>query len=212
MPRVSKAEAQQNHTAIERASARLMRVQGLRLSVADIMGAAGLTHGGFYGHFPSKDELLAVGCANAFADSVVRWRARSSAARGRPEALAALIQGYLGDDGAVVSGCPLAALASDVAREAVAKPVRRAFQEGLEQLLAILTDLQPRAAGPEARARALLQLSTMVGAVVLARATRGQVLSEELRVTARRGLPAPPRAPRSHRPRRKIAHKSRPPR
>lgn len=202
MPRASKAAAAQHHGAIERASSRLLRGQGLQVSVADVMGAAGLTHGGFYGHFRSKDELLAAGCARAFAESVERWRERTAAAPDRAAALAALIGGYLAADGPIDTGCPVASLATDVAREAPAKPVRDAFRAGLEGLLGILTGLQPRATRREARERALVQMCTMVGALVLARATRGRALSDELLTVARRRLLARDPAPAGRAPRR----------
>ena len=76
MPRVSKEQTDRNRLLIEAASARLFKERGLNgVSVTDIMASAGLTHGGFYGHFESKDELAAVACERAFGESVVRWRA-----------------------------------------------------------------------------------------------------------------------------------------
>jgi TetR/AcrR family transcriptional repressor of nem operon len=203
MPRVSRSQAQRNHAAIRRASAALLRQQGLKVSVADIMAAAGLTPGGFYGHFGSKDELLASGCAVAFEESAQRWASRVAAAQDAPTALAALIDAYLAAEGPVVSGCPIAALATDVAREPADRPVRRAFGAGLEKLLAILA-AQQGAAGPAAREAALLQLSAMVGALILARATHASELSGELLEVVRRGLGAPPPSRRgARRPRRR---------
>jgi TetR/AcrR family transcriptional repressor of nem operon len=191
MPRASRAVARQHHAAIRRASARLLRAHGLGVSVAGVMGAAGLTHGGFYGHFPSKDALLAAGCAAAFAESAARWHTRAGAAADRAAALAAVIHGYLADDGPVESGCPIASLATDVAREASGKPVAQAFCEGFAQLLDILTSLQPPGEAHAVRERALLQMCTMVGALVLARATRAHPLSRELLASARRGVLGP---------------------
>jgi TetR/AcrR family transcriptional repressor of nem operon len=195
MPRVSRAQAQRNDAAIRRAAAALLRRQGLNVSVAQIMAAAGLTPGGFYGHFGSKDELLASGCAAAFAESAQRWERRAAAA---PDAAApaALIEAYLDPGGPVVSGCPIASLATDVARERPDLPLRRAFVAGLERLLGILAGAQ----GPEgeaARETALLQLSAMVGALTLARATRGAALSEELLEVVGRRLREPSGSRRS---------------
>ena len=74
MPRVSKEQTDLNRSAIENVSAKLFREKGFNgVSVSDLMAAAGLTHGGFYGHFSSKDELAAVACANAFDHAVERW-------------------------------------------------------------------------------------------------------------------------------------------
>lgn len=155
------------------------------------MGAAGLTHGGFYGHFQSKDELAAVACANAFEGSIERWKKRIAEAQDCEAALAALFQGYLTARNRSAPGksCPLAALAVDVSREDSDKPVRAAFNDGLEQLIELLASVQPPSLKNEAqRASALAQLSTMVGAMVLARATNGSPLSEELLTAAREHL------------------------
>ena len=85
MPRVSRAQTARNHAAIRAASARLVRERGLDLRLGDVLAAAGLTAGGFYGHFGSKAELLAGGCADAFAASAARWerRVRAAAAASR---------------------------------------------------------------------------------------------------------------------------------
>ena len=68
MPRVSRAQAEANHQAIEDAASRLFRERGLdAVTVADVMAEAGLTHGGFYTHYSSKDDLAAAACTAAFA-------------------------------------------------------------------------------------------------------------------------------------------------
>jgi TetR/AcrR family transcriptional repressor of nem operon len=195
MPRVSRAQAQHNHAAIRRAAAALLRQQGLKVSLAQIMAAAGLTPGGFYGHFGSKDELLASGCAAAFEESARRWEHRVAAAHDAPAARAALIEAYLAAEGPVLSGCPIASLAGDIAREPADLPVRGAFAAGLEKLLGVLA-AQQASGGGAARDAALLQLSAMVGAVTLARATRGAELSGELLGAVRRLLRKPPRSGR----------------
>jgi TetR/AcrR family transcriptional repressor of nem operon len=190
VPRVSKAQTEKNRTAIEQASSRLFREQGLAASLKEVMGAAGLTHGGFYGHFRSKDELVTAACATAFAASVERWRKRTAAANSRRSAHAALIEGYLTPHNRAAAGtsCPIAALATDVGREPEGKPVRRAFRAGLEQLIEILAAAQPAADSDGARDAALTELSTLVGAMVLARATSGSGLSDQFLNAARRSL------------------------
>jgi TetR/AcrR family transcriptional regulator, transcriptional repressor for nem operon len=190
MPRVCRAETEKNRGAIERASSRLFREQGLSVSVADVMAGAGLTHGGFYGHFSSKDDLVATACAAAFSESVERWRRRTSGAKDRRSARAALIEAYLTDQNRASMGtsCPVAALATDVAREEQDKPVRKIFREGLEQLIEVLSAVQPYAGADVARDQALVQLSTLVGAMVLARATQGSDLSDQFMNAAKRRL------------------------
>ena len=80
MPRVSRAQAEAHREAITDASARLFKEHGLKaVSVADLMGAAGLTHGGFYGHFESKDALAGAATAHAYGQAVERWRRRVAA-------------------------------------------------------------------------------------------------------------------------------------
>ena len=81
MPRVSKAQSLANHQAIEAAASRLFRQRGLcGVSVAELMAEAGLTHGGFYAHYPSKDALAAAACAAAFTQSAKKWQARVESA------------------------------------------------------------------------------------------------------------------------------------
>lgn len=192
MPRVSRAEAERNRAAIERAASRLIRERGLGVSVADLMGAAGLTHGGFYGHFESKSELTAIACAHAFADSVERWRKRAAGAQDAAQAREALVSGYLTPYNRSTPGssCPMAALAADVAREDDDAPVRGVFRDGLEQLIDMLAAAQSDADrdADGGRQAALAQISTMVGALVLARATKGNALSNEIMAAARRHL------------------------
>jgi TetR/AcrR family transcriptional repressor of nem operon len=211
MPRVCRAETEKNRTAIRQASSRLFREQGLRASVSDVMSAAGLTHGGFYGHFGSKDELAAEACAAAFAESVARWRKRIGEAADPASARIALIEGYLTaqNRAAIGTGCPIAALATDVARESLGKPVRSAFRAGLEGLIEMLAEVEPRPAGA-ARAQALTELATLVGALVLARATDGTPLSDEfLHAAASSLLGAGKDLPRGRRPRSRRGRRAR---
>jgi TetR/AcrR family transcriptional repressor of nem operon len=190
MPRVSKVRTVANHSAIEKASSRLFREQGLKVSVKDVMSAVGLTHGGFYGHFASKDELAARACAAAFAESIERWRKRTSVAKDRRSARDALIGAYLTAErrAALGTGCPIAGLAVDVAREPADKPVRAAFRKGLEDLIEILAGVQSTGEPGDARERAVAQMAALVGAMVLARATQGSALSDEFLATSRRQL------------------------
>ncbi|WP_423195267.1 MULTISPECIES: TetR/AcrR family transcriptional regulator [unclassified Cupriavidus] len=191
MPRVSKAEAEKNRAIIEQVSARLFREQGFHgISVADLMSAAGLTHGGFYGHFESKDALAAIACERAFEESVERWRKRVDAAPDRAAALESLLDGYLStrSRNAVGAGCPIAALATDVSREPDDKPVHEAFVAGLTAQLAVLESVQPGDDPAARRVEALAQMSLLVGAMVLARATRGSALSTEVLAAARAHL------------------------
>jgi len=188
MPRVSKEQTDRNRAAIEQASARLFREKGFNgVSVADLMGAAGLTHGGFYGHFASKDELAAVACANAFSQASERWQGRIKNKTDAQSALHAILDPYLSTRMVknMGIGCPAATLSVDVARESHDKPVRAAYQAGTAQLVEILAALSPSDDPAERRKQSLVQWSTMVGVMMLASATDGDPIAEELLAAVR---------------------------
>ena len=195
MPRVSRAEAESHRQQITEASARLFKERGLNgVSVADLMGAAGLTHGGFYGHFESKDALAGVAVAHAFEQSAERWQRRIGSKPDAAAGRAAIVDKFLTPQSLkeVGLGCPSVSLAADVAREPAAAPIRSAYMGGLESLVQILAGVED---GPDAAARrqvALADYATMAGALMLARATEGAPLSAEFLAAARaRLLPAP---------------------
>ncbi len=191
MPRVSRAEAQTHREQITDASARLFKERGIKgVSVADLMGAAGLTHGGFYGHFESKEALAGIAVARAFEQSAERWHKRVAAEADAPAGRATLIDKFLTPRSLkdVGMGCPSVSMATDVARESVAAPIRAAFGDGLEVLVRILAEVED---GPDAVARrsaALADYATMAGALLLARATEGSPLASELLAAARERL------------------------
>ena len=183
MPRVSREQTQKNRAIIENVSARLFREQGFNgVSVADLMAAAGLTHGGFYGHFSSKDELAGVACAAAFEQSSRRRADRNSKHPDPRHALRATIDHYLGTwhGDHIGNGCPAVALAGDVAREPADKPVHQAYTAGVKKMADSLTSLLETGDAPLPRSQALATLATLVGAQVLARATRGSPLSDDI--------------------------------
>jgi TetR/AcrR family transcriptional repressor of nem operon len=191
MPRVSREQTVANREAIEHVSARLFREQGINgVSVADLMGAAGLTHGGFYGHFASKDDLAAVACAHAFGQSAERRIRWCKGAPGAASAMQEMVDRYVSlrhRDG-VGEGCPAVALAADVAREAPHKPVRAAYLAGIKNMAAGIEALCPEAPVPRRRETALARMATMVGALLLARATSGDPISAEILAAARMAL------------------------
>lgn len=194
MPRSSREKAGQNREAIEQASSRLFRERGLSgISVADVMGAAGMTHGGFYSHFASKDALAATACDRAFAEALDRWRQRIDAHPDDADAArAAVAVPYLSKRhrDAPGAGCAGVALAADVARERLDKPVRQSYLHGVEGLIAQWERTLP---GPDEarRERALVEMATMIGAVMLARATQGVPLSDQILSAALAALTRP---------------------
>jgi TetR/AcrR family transcriptional repressor of nem operon len=191
MPRVSKQQTESNLRAITEASSRLFRERGIKgVSVADLMAAAGLTHGGFYGHFESKEALAAAACRAAFEGSVVRWKARVAASADGAAARALLVERYVSANsrGSPGMSCPTAALAVDVAREPAESPVRAAFVAGNAALIDILASVQGAQDAGVARRDALADFATMVGALVLARATAGDAISDEFLKAGRERL------------------------
>lgn len=192
MARVTKEQALAHRAAITTASSRLFREKGLGVSVADLMAEVGLTHGGFYGHFASKGALAASACDEAFAGALATWEKRIRDA-GPDGARAALVESYVSTRSRNSKGttCPTAVLAGDVSREPADAPVRAAYVAGTERLLDLLaaTERSGDAAGD--RSLAIGDLATMVGALVLARATAGTALSDEILVAARERLAEP---------------------
>jgi TetR/AcrR family transcriptional regulator, transcriptional repressor for nem operon len=199
MPRVSKDQTELNRSAITAASARLFRERGIDgVSVSDLMGAAGLTHGGFYGHFKSKQALAAEACSQAFEDSTARWNRRIADAPDAAAARAALVTAYLSTKsrGNPGTSCAATSLAGDVSREPSHAPVRGAFAAGIDGLVRILASVQESADAAADRSGALADFATMVGALLLARATADQGISDEFLIAARQRLSrAPESAP-----------------
>jgi TetR/AcrR family transcriptional repressor of nem operon len=190
MPRVSREQTERNGSAIEAAASRLFREQGFKaVSVADLMAAAGLTHGGFYGHFASKDALVAVTCGQAYAQSQRRWEGRVAGLSGAA-ARREIIDNYLSPASVAASGdgCPATALATDVARMPDDAAVRDVYAAGLNGLIDTLTGLSNEPEAPARRRQALVDMAALVGAVTLARATQGQPIAGEVLDAVRRML------------------------
>ncbi len=186
--RVSKEQAAENRRRVVEVASALFRERGFNgIGVADLMKEAGLTHGGFYGQFASKEDLAAEACARAMEVMAERWAGSAEMPPG-DEALTALLEGYLSplhrDHSA--AGCPIAALGVDVSRQGGA--VRGAFTRGLRPFIDRLQRLVPGRSAEAKRKAALATLSGMVGALILARAVDDPVLSEELLEAARESL------------------------
>ncbi|AXQ28420.1 TetR/AcrR family transcriptional regulator [Solimonas sp. K1W22B-7] len=171
-----------------REAARAIRAQGARgVGVATIMGKAGLTHGGFYAHFKSKDELIAEAMTAMFADILGKideyTRQRTPA-----EALAGYIDFYLSqrhrDDRA--RGCPIPALCGEAPH--LAGAARRAFGAGIEAVSARLAGLLEATGQARPRQAAASLLAELAGALAMARAMPGSAESEFLLATSREAL------------------------
>jgi TetR/AcrR family transcriptional regulator, transcriptional repressor for nem operon len=185
--RVSREKAAENRERIIEAAGALFRAKGFSgIGVADIMRAADLTHGGFYGHFASKDDLVAQASRRAMARAAANWRKTVADAPAEP--FAALLKHYLSsrhrDEPG--QGCVFAALGADAARSG--RIVREAFAEGLEPLIEILAKSAPGSSKAVRRRKALAAMSGLVGALLLARAVGDAKLSDELLDATRREL------------------------
>jgi TetR/AcrR family transcriptional regulator, transcriptional repressor for nem operon len=187
--RVSREKAAAHRERIIDAAGALFRAKGFGgIGVADIMKAADLTHGGFYGHFASKDDLVAQASKRTMARAAANWS--KVVADDTDEPFAALLAHYLSprhrDDPG--HGCAFAALGNDAARSG--KTVRTAFAEGLEPLIDILAQAIPCRSKAIRRRKALAAMATLVGALTLARAVDGAPLSDDILDAARRELSA----------------------
>jgi TetR/AcrR family transcriptional repressor of nem operon len=176
--KVSREQATQNRERVLDAAAALFRQHGYDgIGVADLMKQAGLTHGGFYGQFESKDELVVQACARSFAASHKRWLHDIETS---PDALGAIVTRYLStrhrDEPG--QGCTLTTLAVDAPRRG--RALQRAFTDGLRPYIDMLGRLLPGRRAEIRRERALVAMATLVGAIVLARAVDDRALSEEI--------------------------------
>jgi TetR/AcrR family transcriptional repressor of nem operon len=179
--RQSREEKAKTHERIVEVASKRIREQGLEgPAVAEIMQAAGLTHGGFYKHFDSRDDLIAEAMEDALArsDDIVHELTEDA-----QDPLAAFVDWYLSaqhrdDPGA---GCAVAALGDDVRRgdERLRSAYRRQVQRYLEHVEGFL------GGGEDARRRAIVAVSALVGAIVLSRAVDDEALADEILSTVR---------------------------
>ncbi|GAB3674493.1 TetR/AcrR family transcriptional regulator [Salinisphaera aquimarina] len=185
--KVSRAESEANRRRIVDRAAALFRERGFDgVGVAELMKAAGLTHGGFYGHFASKDELIAEACLRAIEQTGDRWQTLLGANEAMP--LDAMARQYLsrrhrdnpGD------GCVLASLGAEASRASPA--VRGAFTRSVRRFIGLLESAVPRRTEARRRQQGVAACASLVGAVVLARAVDDASLSDEILAAVRAEL------------------------
>jgi len=183
--RYSKTHKAQTRDRIVRSAASLFREKGIdQVSVPGLMADAGLTHGGFYAHFSSKDELVAAAISQSLDETTTRLLARAEEGSG----LTAVIRTYLSQDhrDAPGQGCALAALASEVARGG--GQGRGALGTGLHTLVDRLAGLVKPRPDMSRQDQTLVLVSTLVGALLLARASDDEKYSENILQTCARFL------------------------
>ena len=188
MRRKALGRKEATHERIVEAAARAIRRSGYDgTGVADIMKDAGLTHGGFYAHFDSREAMLAEAADRAGAEAVAA-SARIAGSASPERALSELVRAYLSKTHVqnVETGCPVAALGSEMPRQA--PEVRRAATRRIKEMVDLVARQSPDWGQPDAHERALVTVATMVGALILSRAVDDARFSDALRTAALKHL------------------------
>ena len=178
--RYSKEHKQETHDRIVRKASVRMREKGAHgIGVADLMKEAGLTHGGFYAHFDSREALLIEAFGYAMDRSMAYWR-KTTAEISPEKRLATIVDSYLNtghrDDPG--RGCALPTLGAEIARES--PKTRKAFAAKLDQMIEMLVEQMHGVPPKAARKQAVATLATMMGTIVLARVAGSGEFSDEV--------------------------------
>ncbi|MER6533693.1 TetR/AcrR family transcriptional regulator [Streptomyces sp. 900105755] len=201
----SQAEKAASRERVLRIAARKVRTDGIGgIGIADLMKEAGLTHGGFYKHFASRDDLVTQAATAALAEGSAKME--RAARKNDQDARAGLLDAYLGKQhrDTPATGCALVPLGAAAGRDGAEGDLhlKEAYERQVRaylDLIAGLDDDTDDADATDARAEAMLTLSALVGAVLMSRAVADEELSDELLETVnaqlkRRGRPLPPSA------------------
>jgi TetR/AcrR family transcriptional regulator, transcriptional repressor for nem operon len=188
--RLTKQQAEQNRRLIVETASRMFRLQGLEnVAVADVMRESGFTHGGFYNHFKSKDELAAEAIGSAFDVAASHLSEKLASEKHPKESLSSFVARYLSPHhrDTKSGGCPAPALSADAARNG--KAVQTAFVKGIETYLDVIA-AHMDGDEQEARQQAVALFSGLVGAIMLSRAVKKSdaALSDELLSSTRKIL------------------------
>jgi TetR/AcrR family transcriptional repressor of nem operon len=176
-PKDHKAETR---ARILKSAAKLMREKGTHgVGVVDVMHDAGLTHGGFYAHFDSREDLVAEAAGDAMARAKLGWRKRFENLP-KAERFAAYVEAYLSAEhrDKLGTGCAVAAIGPEIAREG--RKARTALRNQFSDMIDIIADEMLDETGENNRARATAAFATMVGSLVLARLSGRREESEEI--------------------------------
>ena len=194
--RYSKEHKNATHDRIVRKASMRLREQGIHgVGVAELMKDAGLTHGGFYSHFESREALMVEAVTYAMDRSMASWR---ELADDLPpsQRLAAIADAYLSkqhrDDPG--RGCAVLAVGAEIARETA--KTRRAFAAKVTAMIELLAEQMEGVPAKQARQQASAMLASMVGTLLLARVTGAGELSDEILAAGRAALPVVPAPPR----------------
>jgi TetR/AcrR family transcriptional regulator, transcriptional repressor for nem operon len=186
--KVSKEVMAEHKEQIIAAAARRYRERGFDgVSVANLMKEVGLTHGGFYRHFSSKDELIALAALRAVSDTITEWRKVADDATG--ERLEAVVHYYLTlrHHDHPETGCLAAALGCELSR--LPSPVKDAVTEGERRIIDFLSGIAPGKTKALRRRQAIVAFASMVGGMTLARMTSDGELRREILKDVARAIP-----------------------
>jgi TetR/AcrR family transcriptional repressor of nem operon len=174
MGRSSRQQADDNRMRIVEVASGLFRAHGIEtVGIADVMKAAGMTQGGFYKHFPSKDALAAEACAFAFAGAVEKWRSVASEAQQKGRDVAGALTDYYLTPKPPSWTCPMIALADDAARSSPDGALREAYAAGVRSLHDTFAELATADRDGISREDAGLRFAAMVGSNMLTRSAPG---------------------------------------
>ena len=175
----SQTQKSKNHDRIVRTAAKRFRQKGLEgVGIADLMKEVGLTVGGFYKHFDSREDLVVEALRSALGS--FRRQAKAAASGGSPRIYANVVDNYLSEAHRdhPGTGCPVGALAGEIARGG--KRTRALLTEEIRTSLQLIVDLIPSRDEGQPRSTAILTYSALVGAIGLARVVSDQALSREI--------------------------------
>ncbi len=184
MGRSTRAQAEQNRNRIVDVAIGLFREKGINaVSIAEIMEAAGMTQGGFYKHFSSKEALAAEACTEVFNRSAAAWQeqVRMSPEQGEADRLMHLVKYYLAEKPPEKT-CPMIALGQDAAGQSPDKPFSQAYRKGAHQMFETFLKIALSGPGGQQRERDRLMLlfASMVGANLLKRAVGNEPWIQEM--------------------------------
>ncbi len=174
MGRSSRQQADENRERIVKAASGLFAARGVgAVGIADVMKAAGMTQGGFYKHFESKDALAAEACGFAFSGAARMWRQVAETAHHAGRDAAGAIVTYYLDPKPPEMTCPMVTYAPDAAMGPDEHPLNAAYSAGVRNLFDTFSELSALGSSDASQDRARMQFAAMVGSNMLTRPSRG---------------------------------------
>lgn len=180
MGRSSAEQASRNRARIVAQASRLFRERGVEnVSVSDVMAAAGMTVGGFYKHFASKEALVQEACALSFKQAARSWRAVGNRSGGADARIAALVRHYFKARSADQT-CPMLAYAPGMSVDGISAPTRQVYSDGAEVLFEQFMEAADVQSDPASREEDAVTFAAMIGAQLLVQVTHGSLWSQSL--------------------------------